>query len=366
MNTKTRNSSFELLRIVSISFIVLSHLSWHGYADKDLVYSYIESPFNRDLLRCLNLGNLGVDIFVMISGYFLIHSTKVKFRKVLQLFALTWFYGVVISGIFTLSGIGGGILEVVKMATFPLTFGSSWFVTVYLILYSFHPFINNMLLNRHGEAHIKRTFYFILILCFVWWVFPYTFLLKKECYENPVITFFMLYLIGAYIRLYGKEIKSKYLILLFIILVGIWFLLPIMAELTGVRMVQDHVTYFYNTISLLTLLLASSIVLLFTRIHITSKKINFLATFVFPIYLISDNYWIRTSMYSQIFHCKDYADSPYLVLIIAGQALIIITVCVIIDLIRKYALLPMLDMSIKSLKNNIYGKLDYYTDKLFE
>lgn len=314
----------------------------------------------------MNLGNLGVDIFIMISGYFLIYSTRVKFRKVLQLFALTWFYGVVISGFFTLMGVGGGVLEVVKMVSFPLVYGSSWFVTVYLILYTFHPFINKMLLNYCSEAHIKRTFYIILILCFVWWVFPYTFLLKKDCYENPVITFFMLYVIGAYIRLYGKEIESKYIRLLFAMLIVMWGLLPIVADMTGVRLVQDHVTYFYNTISLLTLLLASCIVLFFTRLHINSKIINFLATFVFPVYLISDNYWIRTSMYSQIFHCRDFADSPYLAIIIAAQALAIMTVCVLVDMVRKYALLPLLNICIKSLASKVNNKLDYYTDKLFE
>lgn len=176
----------------------------------------------------------------------------------------------------------------------------------------------------------------------------------------------MLYVIGAYIRLYGKEIESKYIRLLFAMLIVMWGLLPIVADMTGVRLVQDHVTYFYNTISLLTLLLASCIVLFFTRLHINSKIINFLATFVFPVYLISDNYWIRTSMYSQIFHCRDFADSPYLAIIIAAQALAIMTVCVLVDMVRKYALLPLLNICIKSLASKVNNKLDYYTDKLFE
>lgn len=360
-----RNSSFELLRIFAIVCIVLSHLSWHGYADKTTVYSFIDSAFNRELLRCLNLGNLGVDIFVMISGYFLIKSTKVSLKKALKLFGVTWFYGVVISTIFTYFGNRGGISECLKILFFPLVYTSSWFVTVYLILYTFHPFINKMLLSVNRNEKTRKCFFIILSLCFLWWVFPYTFLLRKDCYCNPVISFFILYVIGAYIRLYGSEINTKIVGYSIVLCAAIWILLPVLAELSGIQLAKDHVTYFYNTISLLTLLLSASVVLIVSRIHCHSKIVNQLATFVFPIYLISDNYWIRINIYDNVFHCKDFANSPYLFVIIIGQAFAIIFACILIDLTRRYLILPCFNFITGKLRQSMYTKLDKYSNELF-
>lgn len=361
MDNKVRNSSFEVLRIVAIIFIVLSHLSWHGYADSSFVYSYIDNAFNRDLLRCLNLGNLGVDVFVMISGYFLIESNRVFLKKVLKLFTLTWFYGIIITVSVTVLGVGGGASEIIKMASFPLVFGSNWFVTVYLILYTFHPYINRMLMY----SKTMKPFIIIMALCFIWWVFPYTFLFRKDNYCNPVIAFFIMYVIGAYLRLYGEQLHKKTVnIVLLVCIVG-WIGLPIMAEISKVQYVMNHVTYFYSTISLITIVLAACLVLAASRISITSMNINWLATFVFPIYLISDNYWIRIYIYDSIFHCKNYADSAYLPLTIVGQAAIIIIVCIITDLARRYTVMPLLNISFKNTIQRMYTKLDKYSEKLF-
>ena len=58
-----RNSSIELLRIVAMLFIVLSHLCVHNGVDVNaLPYS-----FNKIFLQCGILGNIGVNVFVIIT-----------------------------------------------------------------------------------------------------------------------------------------------------------------------------------------------------------------------------------------------------------------------------------------------------------
>lgn len=58
---KTKNSSIELLRIISMVFIVISHYSLHGQLEPNEMGFGI----NRLILSMTNIGHLGVDIFIL-------------------------------------------------------------------------------------------------------------------------------------------------------------------------------------------------------------------------------------------------------------------------------------------------------------
>ena len=63
---KDRNSSFELLRIISMLLIVAHHFVVHG--NFDLISSFSKNVF---FLQSLSMfGKFGVNLFVLISGYF--------------------------------------------------------------------------------------------------------------------------------------------------------------------------------------------------------------------------------------------------------------------------------------------------------
>ncbi|WP_189244288.1 acyltransferase family protein [Streptococcus macedonicus] len=80
--TRKRNSNIELLRIISMLLIVSHHFSVHGsFESLDSI-----TMFNKVWLQFIQLGGkIGVNIFVIISGYFLIQSSKNKLSKVLKL-----------------------------------------------------------------------------------------------------------------------------------------------------------------------------------------------------------------------------------------------------------------------------------------
>ena len=73
---KVRNSNIELLRIISIILIVVSHYCVHG-AGKAIISS-LDISINRFILEVFKVGNLGTILFVLITGYYLIDSEKVK------------------------------------------------------------------------------------------------------------------------------------------------------------------------------------------------------------------------------------------------------------------------------------------------
>lgn len=81
LNKNKRNSNLEFLRILSMVFIVSCHFAIVGFGDYNLV---ISNP-NNYLIYFLDLfGKVGVDIFILISAYFMINS-KFTLKKLLVL-----------------------------------------------------------------------------------------------------------------------------------------------------------------------------------------------------------------------------------------------------------------------------------------
>lgn len=72
-----RESKFELLRIVSMIAIIVCHLAENNnYLLADSVFTI--SDFIHSFFSCC--GQLGVILFVLITGYFMINS-KIKLKK---------------------------------------------------------------------------------------------------------------------------------------------------------------------------------------------------------------------------------------------------------------------------------------------
>ena len=102
-----RDSGPELLRILAMLLIVSSHFSLHSGLPLEGGYAGTH-PFNVLWAQWLAFGGkLGVDIFVMISGYFLIAKCA-HLKSLLRLILTTAFYGGVIYCIYALYPILGG------------------------------------------------------------------------------------------------------------------------------------------------------------------------------------------------------------------------------------------------------------------
>lgn len=110
-----RNSSFELLRILSILFIILHHYSAHG------VPGLTEHALttNKIIEQILSMGgNIGVNCFVLITGYFMTNGT-LKYKKLLRLILEVFFYSVISMIVFYEVGLETYDSKVVKESLFP-------------------------------------------------------------------------------------------------------------------------------------------------------------------------------------------------------------------------------------------------------
>ena len=87
-----RKSNFEILRIISIIFILFHHFFY-----ENVILDYTSSiTINQFISQVLySLGKIGVNIFILITGYFCINS-NFKLKKILTIWLQTIFYSWII------------------------------------------------------------------------------------------------------------------------------------------------------------------------------------------------------------------------------------------------------------------------------
>ena len=72
-----RKSNIELLRIISMLMIISSHFVIHG----SIIMT--NNVFIKTLANMFELGNLGVLLFILITGYFYENNEKKPFSKII-------------------------------------------------------------------------------------------------------------------------------------------------------------------------------------------------------------------------------------------------------------------------------------------
>lgn len=146
---KERNSNIELLRILSMLLIVAYHSMRMGYnSPLQPTHVYITG------VALGSWGILGVDIFLIISAWFMIDQpfkTKRIFDYVLQIgmymlaFYVVRFVIVLNRDGCILVAIKDSVLHFTDGLLEPLWCSEYWFVTAYFFLYLTHPFLNRIL-----------------------------------------------------------------------------------------------------------------------------------------------------------------------------------------------------------------------------
>ena len=345
-----RNSRIELLRIFSMIMIVLSHYTVHnGINNWELPLG-----FNRFLLEIIKLGNIGVIIFVMITGYFGIQNKKtLNIKKIFLLIFETLFYSIIFYLLFIILGKANFSIDSILHNFFPITFKSYWFMTVFIVLYFLIPYINIFLKSMTRNTYLS--FLFTCILFF----FVLQILTGQNYYSSEIIYFILFYSIGAYLYLYkdnffSKKNNSKLCMMLSI---SILILSVVIIDLIGKNnySIVKHSTHLFNLFSPVCLLLAISIFSLFINNNIFNNKIiNKISSCVLGVYLISENILIRSVLWKDILKVYKFVNSPLLILHMIGSIILIFIICILIDLIRKHTI----EILIIKIYNKTLKKLD--------
>ncbi len=340
---KERNSNIELLRIISIILIVISHYVVHGIGIDTL--NYMSTSITRVFLQSLILGNLGTILFVLITGYYLINSKKLNSKKLIRLILQVVFYSSAIYILLVLFHKEPFSIKNIMISFLPITRKFYWFATAYIILYLFHPFINKLLNNLTQKEH----FHFNILLLGLFSILHT--ITTKDFYGNEIIQFLLYYSIGAYLSKYPNNTFSKNNSIQFIILPFIMIELSIL--LFDLLHLNDYSIWLLSRHSPIAILLCTSLFDRFTKKKEKHNKlINTIGPLVFGVYLISDHYYLKYRIWINLFKANRYMTFPYVVLNILFAVSTTIIVCIIIEYIRKL------------LENIVFKYLDPIIDKL--
>ncbi|MBQ9339280.1 MAG: acyltransferase [Paludibacteraceae bacterium] len=277
---KIRQSNMELLRIIAILMITTHHyLIGTGYwcivDGENLTQGWQWATIINSFMY------IGVNVFVLISGYF---GIKFKWKGVLNLFIFCAFYmflNLLLSTyVFHEETLTIGTIFAKSLKA--LTRTSKWFIPCYLVLYFLAP-----LLNTARENLTKNQYLYGLIILSVY-CFWFGFIRQVNIFNHNGYTvgqFIWLYFIGGYISRFEPQNKLKHkrvsLIAIYVLCCLCWAGLTI-AKYEGVALSHWHPTTYNNPFILIG---AIAFFCLFTTFDFHSKVINYFAQSALAVYL---------------------------------------------------------------------------------
>lgn len=333
---KERKSNIELLRILAMFLIISFHYVYKSG------YTFETLSINNFIIKSFWLfGELGVNLFILITGYFMING-RFSFKKLILLMMEVLFY--YLFSVLISTRVNNWSIQTFKdgfLLFFPVILNKYWFITVYILVYILSPYLNIFIKSMNRKTFLR----FIITTLILWCIIPTFFGLffnstEKMLYYSRFIWFIIMYCVGAYIKLYSLKSFEKIskcfisaLISFLIMLIGI----VIIYKFSDVfkKIGTTEIAYFWPPNTLPMFILSISIFEIFLKIKMNSCKIiNILASTTLGIYMIHDGV-LNRYIWDKIFMTKQHLNNKYFLIYIVGTTIIIYLLGTIVDLIRQ-------------------------------
>lgn len=338
----TRESKFDILRLLSMYMIICGHLIYHGI--RHILSPEIADVGFSDTLTgqvnfflCQFLGyvcNVGSNLFIMITGYFLIQPRPLRYvlEKGLKLWFTIIFYCLVIYGITVICHQSFEPQVFFQQIT-PIYSSNYWFMTMYMGILLLSPFMARM------AGALTKKEYQILLLILLFMNFSQEEYGYGTVYSSTLFFFMFIFLIGGYIRLHRPSNKLfKYAGWLFL------FICLVLALTSTINQVVFNSTSFLqirglvnNSIPIFT---SVCLFLWFYSLPLKESAFGKLAInaspYILSVYLIHDNTFVRSALWDEIVRPTLFINEWFLIPYILIVSVLIMLVCVLIDMIRKH------------------------------
>lgn len=347
-----RLTNFEVLRIVAMLMIVIYHIVCHCIQAQlnggDLAIkagsAFFNNPVFHKKLFVLNgimvWGSIGNAIFLLISGYFLVHPKKeININKISKKLLLQLGFAsmalVILSAITYKLHITDQFIQLIDINSFN---SMSWYVGYYFLVI----LIAYLFLNKYLKKLSKKQYITFLII---------TFALTQFFWTNQIINGFsnglsilligiFLYSLGGYINKYNPFDKFKIISILLVMLITNLFIYissyniitsKIEKYLLGSTKGFSQSLMSFENNSILVIIMSVCLFEFFSRMKIRNIKIiNYLASGTFMVYLIHDNEFFY-SMWGTIDWLLMLCNNPLkFVVILLAVGLLTFTVGIII------------------------------------
>ncbi len=287
---KERDYGLDIVRIISMLGIVTLHINGAG----GVLDACEKSRFQYWVFWFVEvIAYTSVDVFGLLSGYLGINKKKSSCYRTLELVCIVFFYCCLITAIFLLSApdkIDGikGLLS----GFFPQIKGRYWYITCYIPIGIFQPYINKMILSLSEKAHLKLCLLITAVFGFIQ-SFVIVDLFKFDR-GYSFVWLLCLYIIGAYLKRANIADKIKKLS----VKCGLVFICGALVLTFGnlfiFKVINRQISYFTSYISPITMIMSISLVLMLSKVHIDKfgSLLAFFSSVAFDVYLIHCHIYI--------------------------------------------------------------------------
>ena len=341
---KGRMANFELLRCIAMIFIITTH-----FLDKGKLLPALTEPSmtaNGYMAWILETvwGVASLNVYMMLSGYFMVEASF-KVKRFLQFLLQVWFYSIGIGIVGFLLGIWPkeeiSIYHVLQIIL-PISREQYWYVSAYVLVYLLSPF-----LIAGVKKMTKKQFQIVLLLLLFFFSFVKTvvpFRLETDGHGYDAIWYLCMFLIAAYIRMYGipffKNKLRSFLVYLgaTACMLGETFLLRMIYLKTGKMSALLGISYDHNHVFLL--LAGISLFYFFYHVKIKegiwSRLICKAGPFTLGVYLLHEHIALKTEWPKIFIHVFGEPNHPVMLTLLTLVAtLSVFCVGVLIDALRS-------------------------------
>ncbi|MBB2955433.1 peptidoglycan/LPS O-acetylase OafA/YrhL [Bifidobacterium commune] len=358
---RVRNLNIEILRIFAMVLIVachgMLHITWLLNADHESIYK----PGWKSSLTYLivQYGQVGVSIFFIISGFFLVNKTF-NWTRIFK----TWFqmfcYGALVLAAITIASSltilpsdiaelfhGDDLIRTAFAIITPFFYGTYWFITAYICMLLLLPFLNTLFDNL--SEHYIGAFIAILAMFGIWGIF-----FGRVGGWNDVTYAILGYMVGGWIRKYGDQhtrlLKTGYLWLAIIgsTLFLVLFNHVLMSD-SGLVMLLGWRGQARPGVQSIPMIIGAAIFILVNRVNMTSVPQGIqtftlkLAASTFGVYLLHENMFLYRLIWPAVTRIVPVPNSMWSkgLLLVACVLIVYVTTSLIAFLIDTLIMHPL-------------------------
>lgn len=344
---KSRVSNIELLKVIAVFFILLSHSTprygllypFNGVLPDGNV-SYVIDPnvasldlHNLIIQYLTSFGQIGNALFVICSSWFLYETGRVKRSKVWFLISSTFLISISSYGFLKCLGFNYDV-SALLYSIFPIATYNNWFVCCYLIFYLINPTLKTVA----DSLNQRRSLIFIILglYAFSLWnmIFPSAFLYFQ------LVQFILIYFIVVYFKRFVKLERftsNKALICSLIGFVGL-FMHTVIINAVSVNIF--HITIQQNSLSPWILIICFSSFFFFLHLKLRSNIVNFLSSLSLLVYLIDENYAVRSTLKPYFWYIYQWGGIHSSCINMIAQIVLFtffsLTVCIVLATLYKF------------------------------
>ncbi|MBO4640657.1 MAG: acyltransferase family protein [Treponema sp.] len=278
-----RESNFELLRLFCILFVIILH--YNGLIFNTLEFTKNASFINKYFIRIgESLCVCAVNVFLIITGYFLSKKNKVNIRKIINIFSVLIIFDLSSYLIRIFFGISAFKIKSLISCIAPMNYYAFLYSAVFLL----SPFLNLVV-----KLENKKFNNFMIIIVILFSVFPTVIDFISNYFHSinsagrsfvsgdgngggyTLVNFILLYYIGAFIK------KNNCSFSINKSLIG--YICSTLFILIGMKINTNHMFDYCN---IFVISQGFFLFIIFKNIAIKSKIINYLAKSVWGMFII--------------------------------------------------------------------------------